>query len=61
MGLADINEQKIRLAFVILVKLLQLARLATEGRSSVAGEDEHHRTARRQAGKRHFALAGHQR
>jgi len=42
---ADIHGQEVGVVFVVLVDLDDVADLATKGRSSVAAEDHHERTA----------------
>src|SRR5580704_7533874 len=43
MGFADVNGQKIRASFVIVVKIYEVAYLAAEGRSGVAAKDQDER------------------
>jgi hypothetical protein len=40
---ADVNQQKLNLVLILLIKPFQFASLATEGRSGVTAENEHHR------------------
>jgi hypothetical protein len=44
MGFAYIDGQKVRLSFVIVVKIYEVAYLATEGRSGITSENENQRT-----------------
>jgi hypothetical protein len=50
MGFANVDEQELGLGLVGLVDALQVASLATERRSGVAAEDQHHRFLALEAG-----------
>ena len=54
MRLADIDEEEFRAILVGVVDFFQIARLATERRSGVAAEDEHHGLFAFEAGQFHF-------
>ena len=43
MGFADVNGQKIRAGFVIVIKIYEVAYLAAKGRSGVAAKDQDER------------------
>ena len=45
MRLANVDGQKIGVIFVVVIKLNDVANLATKGRSSKAAEDENERLA----------------
>jgi hypothetical protein len=44
-GFANVDRQKIRVVFVIVIDLHDVAQLAPEGRSSKATKDQHQRAS----------------
>jgi hypothetical protein len=52
----NVDQEELRLVFVGLIELFQVARLATEGRSGVAAENQHHRLFVPEAGEGDFVF-----
>ena len=63
MGFADVNGQKIRASFVVVIKIYEVAYLAAEGRSGVAAKDQNQRALADAFAEMEFRLAieAHQR
>jgi hypothetical protein len=58
MGLADVDEKELGAVSIGVIKPLQVARLATEGRSGVAAEDEDDGLVPLKMGQGHGRWAG---
>src|SRR5580704_864657 len=56
MGFADVNGQKIRASFVIVIKIYEVAYLAAEGRSGVAAKNQNERALADAIAKVEFRL-----